>query len=131
MFTGYDGFTAPKPVRMRDVTDGSTNTIMVGEFNYQLEDYLWSSFTCAALGGEPRWGSHRWAPAYPGVSLGSTAGDFNVNLNANRETWRSDHTGGAQFLLADGSCRFVSENIDAVTLDNLAARADGNVVGEF
>ncbi|APZ96511.1 DUF1559 domain-containing protein [Fuerstiella marisgermanici] len=131
MFSGYDGFSAPRPVRIRDVTDGTTNTIMVGEFNFQLEDYLWSAFTCPPLAGESRWGAHRWAPGYPGVGLGSTSGDFNVNLNANRETWRSDHVGGAQFLLGDGSCRFVSENINAETLDNLAARADGNVVGEF
>ena len=131
IFIGYDGFTSPRPVKIRDVTDGTTNTIMAGEFNMQLEDYLWSSFTCSARAGESRWGAHRWAPGYPGVSLGSTAGDFNVNLSANRETWRSDHEGGAQFLLTDGSCSFVSENIDAALLDSLAARNDGNVVGEF
>ncbi|MCR9199877.1 MAG: DUF1559 domain-containing protein [Planctomycetaceae bacterium] len=131
MFTGYDGFTAPRPVKLRDVTDGTTNTIMCGEFNYQLADYSWSSFTCSALDGQTRWGAHRWAPGYPGVSLGSTDGDFNVNRNANRGVWRSDHVGGAQFLLSDGSCRFVSQNIDAGTLDHLAARADGNVIGEF
>ena len=131
MFTGYDGFSTPEPVKLRDVTDGTTNTIMCGEFNYQLADYNWSSFTCSALGGQTRWGAHRWAPGYPGVSLGCTDGDFNVNLNANREVWRSDHVGGAQFLLSDGSCRFVSENIDAGTLDDLAARADGNVISDF
>lgn len=131
MFSGYNGFTTPRPVRIRDVTDGTTNTIMAGEFNFQLEDYLWSSFTCSALAGQSRWGAHRWAPGYPGVSLGSTDGDFNVNLTANREVWRSDHPGGAQFLLSDGSCRFVSENVDADILDNLAARADGNVIGEY
>jgi len=109
MFGGYSGFSAPTPTKIRDVTDGTTNTIMVGEFNYQLKDYLWSAFSCPALSGEIRWGSHRWAPGYPGVGLGSTSGDFNVNTNANRETWRSDHTGGAQFLLADGSAHFVSE----------------------
>jgi prepilin-type N-terminal cleavage/methylation domain-containing protein len=131
MFVGYDGFSSPKPVKIRDVTDGTSSTILCGEFNFQMEDYLWSSFTCAALSGETRWGAHRWAPGYPGVSLGSTSGDFNVNLSANRETWRSDHVGGAQFLLTDGSCRFVSENIDAATLDFLSARNDGNVIGEF
>ncbi len=134
LFTGYDGFSTPRAVRIRDVTDGTTNTILVGETNYRLEDYRWSAFSCRrdpAMNGQSRWGSFRWAPGYPGVSLGSTAGDFNVNLNANRETWRSDHAGGAQFLLSDGACRFVSENIDAELLDNLAARADGNVIGEF
>ena len=129
IFGGYS--TSGKVVKMRDITHGTTNTIMCGEFNYQLEDYLWSAFTCSARAGESRWGGHRWAPAYPGVSLGHTDGDFNVNLNANRSVWRSDHEGGAQFLLSDGSCRFVSENVDADLLDDIAARDDGNVVGEY
>ncbi|MBX3439194.1 MAG: DUF1559 domain-containing protein [Planctomycetaceae bacterium] len=132
MFAGYEAFSGgPKCIRIRDVTDGTTNTIMVGEFNYRLQDYLWSAGTCPSLAGQPRWGSYRWAPGYPGVSLGDTSGAFNVNRNANRMTWRSDHTSGAQFLICDGSVHFVSENIDAEVLDNLAARDDGNVVGEF
>ena len=131
MFKGYGGFTTPKPVLFRDVTDGLTNTILVGEFNYQLEDYLWTASTCSAQAGQPRWGSYRWAPGYPGVSLGDTSGDFNVNLNANRLTWRSDHVGGAQFLLGDGSVRFVSESIDAALLDGLATRAGKEVLDGF
>jgi prepilin-type N-terminal cleavage/methylation domain-containing protein len=133
MFSGYEGFTAPRAMRFRDVTDGVTNTIMIGEFNYQLADYIWSAFSCPdpALHGQPRWGSSRWAPGYPEVSLGHTGGNFNVNLNANRGTWRSDHVGGANFTLGDGSVRFVSENIDAGLLDALATRAGKEVVSEF
>ncbi|WP_299467265.1 DUF1559 domain-containing protein [uncultured Gimesia sp.] len=136
MFNGYDSYTAPKATRFRDVTDGLTNTIMCGEFNYRLEDYLWSSSSssCAtdpASQGTPRWGSHRWGGGYPGVALGDTGGDFNVNLSANRSTWRSDHVGGAHFLLGDGAVRFVSENIDAGTLDALATKSGGEVIGEF
>jgi prepilin-type processing-associated H-X9-DG protein len=41
------------------------------------------------------------------------------------------HTGGAQVLLADGTVRFISENIDSVTRQNLALIADGNPLGEF
>lgn len=128
MFCGYSGFLGISPtVTMGMVRDGTSQTLLVGEFNYQLEDYLWtgSSTSCAAKAGETRWGSSRWAPGYPGVSLGSTGGDFNTNTAANREVWRSDHPGGANFLLADGSIHFTSESVDAGILDGLATR-DGS-----
>ncbi len=46
-------------------------------------------------------------------------------------TARSRHTGGAQALLADGTVRFISENIDETTWQRLGAMNDGNTVGEF
>jgi len=130
LFAGYNGLSGePTPaIRFADVDDGLTSTLMVGEFNYQLEDYLWTAAACPAKAGLPRWGSYRWAPGYPGVSLGDTSGQFNVNTAANRGTWRSDHAGGAHFLLADGSVQFVSERIDAGLLDALATRAGREVV---
>ena len=45
--------------------------------------------------------------------------------------YASYHTGGAQFLLADGSVRFISENVDYETYCNLGDRFDGRVVGEY
>lgn len=135
MFSGYDGLiTAPVCRKMRDVTDGTSNTILVGEFNWQLNDYLWSAWSCAgnpALQGTPRYGAHRWAVGYPATSPGDTSGDYNTNTFANRTTWRSDHPGGAHFLLVDGSVHFVGESIDAALLDNLANRSDGEALGEF
>ena len=44
---------------------------------------------------------------------------------------RSNHKGGAQLVLADGSVRFVSDSINRVTLQRLFSRADGQVLGEF
>lgn len=43
----------------------------------------------------------------------------------------SYHTGGAQFLLCDGSVRFLSENIDPATYMRLCDRADGFDIGDF
>ena len=41
------------------------------------------------------------------------------------------HEGGIQVAMADGSSRFISENIDYTLYKNLSTIADGNVVGEF
>ena len=41
------------------------------------------------------------------------------------------HEGGAQMAIADGSVRFISENIDSFTYQNLGNRADGQMIGDF
>ena len=56
-------------------------------------------------------------------------------------SFSSRHAGGAQFLLADGSARFISENIQRnqnetvgngdFLFQNLLNRSDGNVISEF
>jgi prepilin-type processing-associated H-X9-DG protein len=40
------------------------------------------------------------------------------------------HTGGAQFVLCDGSVRFISQNIDYRTYQRLGDRRDGQVIGD-
>ncbi len=56
------------------------------------------------------------------------AGDF---IDLNTVGFSSWHVGGAQFLLADGSVRFVSENIDNNTYCNLARKSDGQTIGPY
>ncbi len=69
--------------------------------------------------------------------LGSAVVRFNANLDPNFHGVlmeigvRSYHVGGAQFALADGSVRFMSENMDLKTYQALATRQGGEVVGEF
>ena len=52
---------------------------------------------------------------------------FGSTLNAAS----SYHVGGVQVALADGSVRFVSDNIDNETWARLGTRNDGQVLGEF
>jgi len=54
-----------------------------------------------------------------------------VVAGRSRQTARSRHTGGVQVCLADGSGRFISDNIDLAIWLNLLSMADGNVIGEF
>jgi len=46
-------------------------------------------------------------------------------------TSRSSHTGIVNAALMDGSVRSISSNINVGTWQNLGARADGQVLGEF
>ncbi len=49
-------------------------------------------------------------------------------ISAGFSSW---HIGGAQFLLSDGSVRFIGENVDANTFVNLSRRSDGQTLGRF
>ena len=43
----------------------------------------------------------------------------------------SFHTGGANFLLVDGSVRFIGSSVDGGVYQHLGSRRDGQVIGEF
>jgi hypothetical protein len=118
--------------RIRDVIDGTSNTLMVGESAWNFPDYTFTSGPCNT---QVRWGFTYWSSPYPLSTMFSTQGQFNpksMNGDSRRlSNFRSDHVGGVQFTLGDGSVRFISENIDHATLDGLATRAGGETIGEF
>lgn len=133
-------------VRIRDVIDGTSNTLMLGERNHV--DSAYDAVFASGASNQPMGGWGFWAPS--GGQLGLTdvtlssfapinykipSGTVSVN-NTPEETWRlcsfgSQHTGGAQFALADGSVRFVSQNLDSNVLRGLSTRGGGEVVSEF
>lgn len=128
--------SSPGKTKFRDMIDGTSNTLMIGETAYNLPDYKFSSGDCS---GNSRYSFTYWASPYPGSTGATTQYDFNPRdlpddgvFDSNwTRSFRSDHVGGVQFTLVDGSVHFVSENIDAALLDSLATRSGGEVVGEF
>jgi prepilin-type processing-associated H-X9-DG protein len=52
-------------------------------------------------------------------------------INASWEGSHSFHTGGVQVTMADGSVRFVSQNVDWLLWNSLNSRNNGEIVGEF
>ena len=157
-FLSSSGMLVPtEGINLSACTDGSSNTIMVGE----------ASMFIIPSGGTTRTlqvnGAHgimmgtstlstvqRWSTTNPGQAFERCFNLTTVNYppNApvieNNGSWpgvgnnfginnplNSAHTGGVHVLLADGSTRFISDNLDMGTLRRLSSRDDGQVVGEF
>lgn len=117
---------------MRDISDGTTSTLLGGESAWNFADYTFTSGPC---NGQIRWGFSYWSSPYPLATAFTTRGAFNPksrNGDSNRlANFRSEHLGLVNMLFCDGSVRYLSENIDHTLLDNLATRAGGEPVGEF
>ena len=71
------------------------------------------------------------------AGLAATLGDTSVKLNsgvskrAETTGFGSAHAGGAHFLFADGSVRFLSDSIDIRTYRDLSTIDDGREIGNF
>ena len=117
----FSFFGGPDPVvRFRDVTDGLSNTILLGHVSR------------ACSGGRNTWMQ----------SIGSTWGT-SVPININQpcfagktysfslDGFSSHHVGGSMACMADGSVRFLSQNISTFTHNALGSKAGGEVNGEY
>lgn len=128
--------------RIASVTDGMSNTFLLGErvggttiYNARRQDQgLPASLTQSNGGG---WGDflngENWLQgALFDGTLNPGGGPCPINCtNANGYGYYSFHSGGAHFLMGDGAVRFVSSNIAASTLAGLITRGKGEVIGEF
>ncbi|RCS48274.1 DUF1559 domain-containing protein [Bremerella cremea] len=132
-----------QPTNFASLTDGSSNTIMVGEqSNYLNKDhdaragYVNGGFWSGGTGTDSNALSNYTATLYPinavNVAWMGMAPDWGLDTYVfNNTAFRSAHPGGAQFTLGDGSTRFIAETINFPTYTALMDRADGVPVGDF
>ena len=129
--------------RIADITDGTSNTIAAGEIRGYCGDHsrngwfhfnsLWIA-TAAPINfpivciGDPGFGAGTPPPLVTG---GIATGCNNWDNWTTSQGFKSQHTGGAHFLLCDGAVKFLSQNLDYETYQRLGDRRDGRAVGEF
>jgi len=117
-------------IAFRDITDGTSNTIAIGESAYAGRDGTdWPTWIGATNADEPV----LFKTEAPSVINGRIA---SMNLAGSATAVDDDcavsyHPGGAQFVFADASTHFLSETINFNTYENLGSRNDGNVLGEY
>jgi prepilin-type processing-associated H-X9-DG protein/prepilin-type N-terminal cleavage/methylation domain-containing protein len=130
-------------IRVRDVADGTANTLLFGERFHNDPDFerITSSFGWSLP--NPLSGVGKWAAAYltSGGSLPhhllSTPVPINYRMPSNGGlseaedrlcAYGSGHSGGANFAYADGSVRFLSDQTYSKILQALSTRAGGEVI---
>jgi prepilin-type N-terminal cleavage/methylation domain-containing protein/prepilin-type processing-associated H-X9-DG protein len=109
-------FVITPGVRIADITDGTSNTILVGEKNIPKGSFGVYPWDCNTYDAVNCICSTRSAgPGFP-IAQGPTD---------TRVTFGGPHPGVCQFAFADGSVHPVRNSIDEITLGLLSHRSDG------
>ncbi len=116
------------------ITDGTSNTIAMGELRSWCADHMVNASWAHSNGP--------WMGTTPPINFPTCPGENGVPMSGGppcnqRNSWntamgfKSRHEGGAHFVLCDGSARFISENIDYDLYQRLGGRHDNRTVGEY
>ncbi len=107
-------------VRFADITDGSSNTFMVGERKTDAKLDWYSTWIGAVPEGEETFARVLGAADHAPNSPDNHFDDFS-----------SYDPGGVHFLFGDGRVQFLNENIDIRLYQSLATRAGDEIAGDF
>jgi prepilin-type N-terminal cleavage/methylation domain-containing protein len=115
---GHNG----KGIRRVEITDGLSNTILIGEKHVQLGKFGLANNDCCIYDG-----------AFYLCSARSGGLLFPLATSLNDASWKfgSYHPNVVQFVFGDGSVRTLSSTIDHATLELLCNRSDGQPIPPY
>ncbi len=129
----------PYSLPLSHIVDGTSNTFLIGENSYNVPGIPWPEAP-----GSEKWGDHTWANGYWAYAWGNIQWFLYDKLrftsynqpsvpepNKILRVFRSDHPGGAQFVLLDGSVQFAPTEIDYLVLKALVTRAGEEIVPSY
>ena len=124
LLSGASGVIGWGCIGLKDITDGTSNTVMV------MEDHHWSVGRTqpSAVYGDAMW-MGPWAIAAMKMPVNWSYVGFGADWRCAQMS--SVHSGGAHCALADGSVRFLSESLAHMVRKALATRGMGDIQGEF
>lgn len=128
--------------RLRDVTDGTSQTIFLGEHSSRLSDKCWAGVIPGAF-VHPRFSSPENGPDAAAtlvlVHAGPSGGELDITgfpivHPVNFPTYHvgqmySEHPGGGNVVMGDGSVSFVSEAVNLLTFAEMSSMNEGEIVG--
>jgi prepilin-type N-terminal cleavage/methylation domain-containing protein/prepilin-type processing-associated H-X9-DG protein len=110
------------PLKFANVTDGTSNTLAVGEV---FDGHLGNNPNVWSVGSRH---THSLRTTENPINTPIGTGILYTNLNG---AFMSRHTQGANFAFGDGSIRFLTQNINITTYRQLSTIAAGEVVSNF
>jgi prepilin-type N-terminal cleavage/methylation domain-containing protein/prepilin-type processing-associated H-X9-DG protein len=119
-------------IGLRDLQDGSSTTLLVGERTQYTCEATWvGSVTGARIYPPPGSPMLPFIQDASGMTLGHTIEGPPNAAGTECNNFSSRHSGGGHFVFADGHVQFISTYLDRATFQALSTRAGSETLGDF